>query len=55
MGSLEGAYPGARKPLTYGARKQPHVRFPLPDNASEVQRRTTRNLARALEMDLVRE
>ena len=43
-----GACPGARKPLTYGARKQPHVRFPLPDNVSEAQRRTIRELAEAL-------
>ena len=26
-----GACSGALKPLTYGARKQPHVRFPLPE------------------------
>jgi len=55
MGSLEGAYPGARKPLTYVARKQPHGRFPLPGNASEAQRRTIRKLAEALEVVLVRE
>jgi hypothetical protein len=43
-----GARPGARKPLIYGARKQPHVRFPLPGNVSEAQRRTIRKLAEAL-------
>ena len=38
----------AEKPLTYGSRKQPHVRFPLPGNVSEAQRRTIRKLAEAL-------
>ncbi len=51
MGSLGGAYPGTRKPLTYGVRKQPHVGFPLPGNASEAQRRTIRKLAEALRVD----
>ena len=45
-----GACPGAREPLTYGARKQPHVRFSLPGNVSEAQRRTIRKLAEALEV-----
>ena len=34
-----------------GARKQPHVRFPLLGNVSEAQRRTIRKLAEALGMD----
>jgi hypothetical protein len=55
MGSLGGAYSGTRKSLAYGVRKQPHVRFPLPGNTSEAQRRTIRKLAEALEEDLVRE
>ena len=46
-----GACPGARKPVTYGVRKQPHVRFPLSGNVSEAQRRTIRKLAEALEVD----
>ena len=46
-----GARPGSRKPLTYGARKQPHVRFPLPGNVSEAQRRTIRELAEALNVE----
>jgi hypothetical protein len=46
-GSPGGARPAARKPLTYGARKQPHVRFPLPGNVSEAQRRKIRKLAEA--------
>jgi hypothetical protein len=51
MGRPRGARPGARKPLTYGARKQPHVRFPFPGNVSEAQRRTIRKLAEALRVD----
>jgi hypothetical protein len=43
-----GARPGSRKTLTYGARKQPHVKFPLAGNVSEAQRRTIRKLAEAL-------
>jgi len=50
-GPPRGACPGARKPLTYGARKQPHVRFPLPGNVSEAQRGTIRKLAEALGVD----
>jgi len=42
---------GRTKPLTYGVRKQPHVRFPLSGNVSAVQRRTIRKLAEALEVD----
>ena len=51
MVPLGGARPGSRKPLTYGARKQPHVRFPLPDDVSEAQRRTIRKLAEVLGVD----
>ncbi len=48
MDLVRGACPGARKLLTYGARKQPHVRFPLPGDVTEAQRRTIRKLAEAL-------
>lgn len=41
----------ARDPLTYGTRKQPHVRFSLPGNVSEAQQRTIRKLAEALGVD----
>ncbi len=51
MGPPGGACPGARKQLTYGARKQPHVRFPLPGNVSEAQWRTIRKMAEALGVD----
>ena len=47
-GSPGGARPAARKPLTYGARKQPHATFPLPGNVSVAQRRTLRMPAEAL-------
>jgi hypothetical protein len=42
---------GRAKPLTHGARKQPRVRFPLPGNVSEAQRRMIRKLAKALGVD----
>jgi creatinine amidohydrolase/Fe(II)-dependent formamide hydrolase-like protein len=52
MGPPGGARPGAREPLTYGARKQPHVRFPITRNVSEeAQRRTIRVLAETLGVD----
>ena len=50
-GSPGGTRPGTRKTLTYGVRKQPHVRFPLPGNVSEAQRRTIRKPAEALGVD----
>ena len=53
MVPLGGARPVARKPLTYGARKQPHVRFPLPGDVSEAQRRTIRKLVKALSVEPV--
>ena len=51
MGPPGGAYPGARKLLTYSVRKQPHVSFSLSGNVSEAQRRTIRKLAEALGVD----
>ncbi len=50
-GPPRGARPGAPKPLTHGARKQPHVRFPLPGNMTEAQQGTIRKLAEALGVD----